>query len=321
MNLRKSAWQFLIAGIVVTIALGVYADLGALVTALDGFDWWLLPLVLALTLLNQTLRFLKWEYLLGEVDVNLPLRTSLHVFGSGLIMIVTPGKFGEVWKSWLVRDLDGTPMSRTLPVVAVERISDLLGVVTISLLGVVAFDRSVLLLVALTTPVILVILLLQSSSACLWLLGMADRLPLFRRWSDNARQLYRSSRELLRPRPLGVVTVVSVASWGMECVGLWLVLRGFDTDVGLLATSFVFASSSILGAVSLLPGGLGVTEGSMTGLLSVFGVGRATATSATLVVRAVTLWFSVLLGVVFYTSLQWQYSPDTDPSHFDETLE
>lgn len=304
MTLRRNLWQFVVFGLAVTLALSIYADFGALVAAFATFDWWLLPAVLALTLGNQFLRFVKWEYLLGKVNVDLPLSTSFHVFGSGLIMIMTPGKLGEVWKSWLVRDADGTPISTTMPVVATERVTDLFGVLIISLLGVVALDQSPVVLVLLAAPIVGGILLLQHERACHRLIDVTEGLPLLGRKSDALRNLYSNSRELLRPVPLGVTTVLSVGSWGLECVGMWLVLRGFGADVTIVAAAFVFAVSSILGAVSLLPGGLGVTEGSMTGLLLFFGVGRVAAASSTLVIRAATLWFVAGLALVVYASLR-----------------
>lgn len=318
MDLRRSLWQFILAGIAVTLVLSVYADLGALIAALRVFEWRVLPLVLGLTLGNQLLRFIKWEYLLKEVGVELGWLLSFHVFGSGLVMIMTPGKLGEVWKSWLIRDIDGTRISRTVPVIATERISDLLGVVTISFLGVIAFDRSPLVLVALTLPLIVGIVVLQYERACYWILGLVNQMPIVGRWSADIRELYESSRELLRIRPLGVATILSVLSWGLECAGFWFVLQGFDAEVSVLVAAFVFALSSVLGALSLIPGGLGVTEGSMTGLLLVFEVTRATAASATLVIRAATLWFTASLALVVYASLRWRYSLDMDTPNSDE---
>jgi len=50
--------------------------------------------------------------------------------------------------------------------------------------------------------------------------------------------------------------------------------------------------------VSMLPGGLGVAEGSLTGLLVGLGTALPEAAAATLLVRAATLWLAVALGVV-----------------------
>jgi uncharacterized protein (TIRG00374 family) len=315
MALQKNLWQFLVFGLAVTLILSIYADLNDLIDAFRRFEWTLLPVVLGLTLGNQFLRFLKWEYLLSKVEVDLPLRTSFYIFGSGLIMIMTPGKLGEMWKSWLVRDEQGTPLSRTMPVIVTERITDLLGVLLISLLGILAFDRSPAILFLFLVPISAGILLLQYERGSYWLIGLVEYIPILQTKTDALKNLYTNSQSLLRPRPLGVTTVLSIFSWGLECIGLWLVLRGFGANISTIAAAFVFALSSILGAVSLLPGGLGVTEGSMTALLMVFGVGQATAASATLVIRAATLWFVAALALFVYlmyrrTSESIQSSPD-----------
>jgi len=63
----------------------------------------------------------------------------------------------------------------------------------------------------------------------------------------------------------------------------------------------IYAGTTIAGALSFLPGGLGVTEGAMT-LALVSGAAhfdRASAVAATLLTRLATLWFAVALGIAF----------------------
>jgi uncharacterized protein (TIRG00374 family) len=62
----------------------------------------------------------------------------------------------------------------------------------------------------------------------------------------------------------------------------------------------IYAATTIAGALSFLPGGLGVTEGAMTLLLvqATHGVDSPTAAAATILTRLATLWFAVGLGVI-----------------------
>ncbi len=57
-------------------------------------------------------------------------------------------------------------------------------------------------------------------------------------------------------------------------------------------------SSGLVGALSMLPGGLGATETSIIGLLNLKGVDFSLAYSLTLLIRLMTLWFATLLGVI-----------------------
>src|SRR4029450_7817178 len=63
-------------------------------------------------------------------------------------------------------------------------------------------------------------------------------------------------------------------------------------------TVLVFSLGSLVGALSFLPGGLGVAETSMTGLIQGVGDGaRPAAVAATVLIRLATLWFAVVLGL------------------------
>ena len=60
----------------------------------------------------------------------------------------------------------------------------------------------------------------------------------------------------------------------------------------------IFAFSTLAGALSFMPGGLGGTEVTMIMLLRLFAIPLPIAVSATLIIQVVTLWFAVLLGII-----------------------
>ena len=64
----------------------------------------------------------------------------------------------------------------------------------------------------------------------------------------------------------------------------------------------------------MLPGGLGVTEAGMAGLLvaSEPSIGEAVAIQAALIVRFATLWFGVLLGLLAWLVLRTVGKPATE---------
>ena len=96
-------------------------------------------------------------------------------------------------------------------------------------------------------------------------------------------------------------TALSVVAWGCECTALWIILRGLGTPVGIGLASFVYATSTVAGAVMMLPGGVGGTEGLMIVLLRDLALGAngiEAAKAATLLVRLATLWFAVVVGAV-----------------------
>ena len=80
-----------------------------------------------------------------------------------------------------------------------------------------------------------------------------------------------------------------------------MVVHGFPgAAVGMQAGTFIYASMTVAGALSFLPGGLGVTEAGMLALLGQLGTGtgRSVAAAATFVTRLCTLWYAVVVGLV-----------------------
>ncbi len=281
-------------GAAVYVGFVAYADWGRVQGALASFEWRWLAVALALALLNYTLRFFKWQLYLSVLDLSVPPLESALVFVSGFSLTVTPGKLGEVLKSFLLRDRQGIPVARTAPIVVAERLTDLLALALLAVSGVATHRTGAVGVIAGAGLVVLALVLVSSRRAAHALFRLAPE-----RFRARLDEMYDSAWRLLRPVPLALATVLSVAAWFCECVSLWLLVRGFPgASASLSLATFVYAVTTIAGALSFLPGGLGVTEAGMTGLLVRLGTGITTpvAVAATFLVRLATLWFAVLLG-------------------------
>jgi uncharacterized protein (TIRG00374 family) len=79
-----------------------------------------------------------------------------------------------------------------------------------------------------------------------------------------------------------------------------VVLSGFSSEATLLAALFVFGLGSVVGATSLLPGGLAAAEASMVGILVILGYTQTIAVSATVIIRVGTLWYGAILGTCVF---------------------
>ncbi|HEY2737453.1 MAG TPA: flippase-like domain-containing protein, partial [Thermoanaerobaculia bacterium] len=110
--------------------------------------------------------------------------------------------------------------------------------------------------------------------------------------------LFDRLRSLLSPGLLAAALGLSAIAWSAEGVGFWLVVREYAPRASLLAALFNYTGATVVGSLSMLPGGLGAAEGSMAALLHAQGLGTADANLITLVVRGATLWFAVGWGLL-----------------------
>ncbi|MDD9944413.1 MAG: lysylphosphatidylglycerol synthase transmembrane domain-containing protein [Myxococcales bacterium] len=289
-------------GALIFAGLALYSDVPKMRAAVVGFAPQAFVAGLALAAGNYVLRIVRWHYYLLQLNISIPRRESALVFLSGFVMSVTPGKIGEVLKSILLLESRGVPLTRTAPIVVAERLTDLMALVLLTALGALTFDHGVL--IAGAGAAIVLMLLGFCSYAPLGhaALRVAERVPLVRRVAGKLWLAYDALLAMTRPGPLLWATLLSFVAWGMECASLYFIVHGFsDVHMAWDAATFAYAASTIIGALAMMPGGLGVTEVGMAGLVQALGAGSMTpavAGATTILVRVATLWFAVVVGAV-----------------------
>jgi len=297
-RLKKNFILALVLGLAVYLVLAIVSGLEDLRDALSGFDFFLIPAILGLVSLSYAVRFVRWTYYLRLLKVRVPLRANAAIFAAGLSMTISPGKLGEVLKSVFIKDVAGTPVARTAPAVVAERATDGTGMVLWGLLGALAFSFGpwlLLLFLALTGVGIAV---LRSRRLSLLAEKALRKLPLLDRLAPHVEDFHGASNELLALRPLVVASGISYLGWGLECAAVYLCALGVGAEEPFLVVVFVFAVSSLAGAASMLPGGIGAAEAGMAGMFTaVAGLSGGLAVALTFIVRLTTLWFATLLGV------------------------
>jgi len=298
-------WQrFLLVtifGIAVLTVFSIIADVSKLGDRLSRFAPSAVGLALLLALGNYVIRFARWHLYLRVVDVKVGLGPSALVFVSGFAMSVTPGKLGELVKAVLLRDAAGADPARVAPVVVAERATDLLALVILGILGVWAYGVALPMVAAAGAVTALGILVLAWRRAAHAVIAVVAKLPLVGRIAPKLLDSYDHMELLVRPFPLTWATVLGSLAWLCECLGFAIIVNSFPgahVPVGL--ATLIYAATTVAGALSFLPGGLLVTEASMTVLLvtAAQGLDRPAAVGATILTRLCTLWFAVVLGII-----------------------
>ncbi len=301
-RLRTGVVFSCVLAFIVLVAVALYADAPRMIVAIVHFRWEYLPLILGLTLFNYFWRFVKWQYYLKRLHIGISHPKSLLIFVSGLSMAITPGKVGELLKSYLLKRETGAAVSRTSPIIVAERLTDGIAMLVLAATGLVLYRfgweiLSLLLLLGLAG-----IAFVQSRRFVLTLLSLGERLPVVSRFVPVIRAFYESACTLLQWRPLLLAVLIGLVSWSGECGALYFVFTGLGVAPGfalLIKATFILAFSSLVGSASGLPGGLGVAEGSVLGLTRLLiSASAALGGAATLLIRFCTLWFGLALGVI-----------------------
>ena len=300
----------LILGFLVFLGLILLGDIHQVGSRLASFQWQYLPIILAGTLFNYVLRFIKWHYYLGQIGIkDLAILESARLFVSGFPLAVTPGKVGEALKGVWLNLVTGTPIARGVTVVIAERISDGLAVLMLSTLGVVAYPQYWPAFAFILGSLLLFIILTQLRPLVLSFLGYLERYDKIQRFVHALHEFYDGTHILFRPRATIIAVSLGTVAWLGEGIAMYFVLVGLGIPQGWTTFSmavFILSFSTVIGAVSALPGGLGAAEASISGMLILLmDLPKEIAASATLLIRFATLWFGVGIGLVF-----WAFSRD-----------
>jgi glycosyltransferase 2 family protein len=100
------------------------------------------------------------------------------------------------------------------------------------------------------------------------------------------------------------VLAVTVLGWLAIGAGWHLCLRALAIDVSFFGTLTALALSTILSVITFVPGGIGVSEVSITALLQLLGVEAALAQAGSIMIRAFGLW-ALLLGLALWAGARY----------------
>ena len=317
-NLRGKLLLSVLLGVVVYAGVTFFVDYNDVASSLANFNWALLPLILGLTTMNYLFRFVKWEYYLRVIGVKgLKRRDSFLIFFSGLGMVITPGKVGEWLKSYLLREVHGTPIVRSAPILIAERLTDSIALLIICAAGVFVFGDFWPAFVVVAVGAVLFVAVSRHRPTAMRIIHLGDRIPVLKRFVPQIEEFYESTYALMSPRAVILMGALSTFSWFFEVLGFYFTFIGLGLDGGsdlLLKSAFILPIATLASALLLTPGGLGVAEGALVTLsVALLDISRSAAAVATFIIRFGTLWFGVIIGLIAFAVLSRRLSLDKDP--------
>ncbi len=254
-------------------------------------------LACTLSLANYALRFARWQMYLSAMGHRIPTLASLRIYLAGFLLTTTPAKAGEAIRGVLLRPWR-VPYPISLAAFLSERLSDLLAIVLLSLIGLSGYPRAYPLIAVGAAAIIAAFVMIANQSALHALQRSCAHRGRSGKLLSQLIDILLQARQCHAPVRLLIATMLSLVAWSAEALALWLILHWMGIDVALSFAMFAYAAAMLAGALSFMPGGLGGAEAAMVALLMWTGVDPASATAATVLIRLATLWFAVALGAI-----------------------
>ena len=299
MKFNKKFFIILIGSIIVYSLFLILSDFSKLSEEILDFEIMYLPLILILVPLGWLALYFRWTILVKNSGYILPHKKNFQIFLSGFPLSITPGKVGELLKCELLKENFNIPRKITAPIILVERLYNGVGIVIISSLGIWYFDFSGTVILIASCALIGIFIALRSKSLFSSLINKTSKIKYLSKFSDSFSDSYEVINHSIKPKIFIISSLLSAIYWILESVAVYFVFKSFGIDfLELYNVVLAYTSSIILGVASFVPGGIGVSEGTLISLLSIQGLSLSTAITLTLFIRIFTLWYAVFVGFI-----------------------
>ncbi len=297
-SVQKKGILIVLLSVIFYAIIAFYSDFEQLSNSFQKIQLFYIPPILSLVILSIFLKSERQRYLLGKISIKISIKESFVIFNAGQSLLVTPGGVGSLIKSHFFKQKFDNSVPKTVAVVLVERFFDLVGIISLILIFLVFRNFNELLLptLAIASAMIIIIILIRNTRLFLKTLSVLTKLPRLRKFGNSLTESYNSILILTSKKTLKIIWPFSILCWMTDALAVYFCFVAFDLKFDILETSLISLTSLILGAVSLLPGGLGVTEISMIGFLTNHKISLSLASALVLFIRLCTLWFSSFLG-------------------------
>jgi uncharacterized protein (TIRG00374 family) len=282
---------FIISLILIGILIS-YAPWRDVADAVEDCSIGAILILVLLSMAYYALKSLRFWYLLNAMDINKPFWIVALSYMSAQPVSLLPA--GEIYRSHQLQQYTGVPIKDSFPQFTMQGILEGFAMVSLALLSALTLQTLRLPFIGLAILLAIITLAIREGRVADFS-RLLNKLPFVNVTQSTIEGLNRRHQAVLSRQWLPLLLSLSFA---IELVGAaiaYVSIAGIGGHINFYQAVLLYVIPVIIGFVSLLPGGLGISEQSAVGILLLAGEPVAKAVGATLIMR-VTI---VLLGVVY----------------------
>lgn len=271
--------------------------------ALLHFRLALVAPIVVLSMLVYILQGIRWHFLLADVGTRLRLTDTILVNLAGqTISAIVP--LGDLTRAAFASAASGTAFGTVAATVTVQELSYTLLLILSGLPAMLALGYGLAAVVPVAVGIATIVVVLTVSPVFCRVHTVVAHIPFLNRLLPAIDDLRQETAALLHRPDALALSILDAARVVVAVTAFWLVLEGLQPGrVGWWQAAFVLALSSIGGAVSLIPGGVGANEASVAALLIFLGFDSGAAGAAAVIQRALVTCLSLGLGFAAYRTI------------------
>jgi len=253
---------------------------------------------IALWSLGNFVRIVRWHLFLKGIDDKVPFKANVVYYLAGFAFVLSPGRLGEIVRSPYIKRDYGIPISKTASIVFVERFYDLLGIIIVLSIGLVLtdFDRTILL--APIAIVVIIVVIFKNKKLLSNLIGKLSKIRFLKNINSNFEESYTSGEKLIKTRFFTLGIVSSTITYLLQAMAVYFFILALSGKIAIEEILVIFPTSMFVAALSLVPGGVGIFDGGMVGLLVHYNLQYEIAVTTTILIRIIATGLFSAIGLI-----------------------
>ena len=264
-----------------------------------NIDIFYIPLILGFHFLAMGIRSIRQKVFFDSLNIKLSTKQNIKLYFAGMSLMVTPGGSGELIKNRILKEKFGHSYTKTIPVLLAEKYHNMLSVIPILFFFLLFKESYEILTITSIIAVILfcIFLIVKNQKLCLNIMSKIPRKWILKEIPDNTSSFYDSLLILFKGKTVFSGLSIGIIAWLADAVAVYFCFLAFDLNFDFIYTTLTNFAPMVVATISFIPGGLGVLELGMTGLLLQSGVVISTASALVLFIRFMITWSTVIAGI------------------------
>jgi len=282
------------------VIFAIYYDANQFIESLEKVNlYFIIPILFCFTT-SILIKSLRQMLFLRHLGIKIPLKQNTIIYLAGLSMLITPAGLGEMIKSHFLLKKYNQPVSKTIPLVLVERYHDALAILSILIIFSIITGTTFLTIPLLIIGILLLVSLIVIKSRKLFPMfqKVIRKVKIFQALENHSIEFNKSLVSFTSKKIFFSGWVVGMVAWSFDGLGIFLCFQAFELDFDFFISALLGLASILIGALTLIPGGVGVTEVSFVQLLSLYGIESSIASALALFFRLLSIWFVTCIGIV-----------------------
>ncbi len=205
---------------------------------------------------------------------------------------------GEIIRSPYLKKNYNISISKSVSIVFVERFYDLLGIIILLTIGLifVEFDRTIIL--APISLIIISLVVFKNKFLFSKILEKLSKIKQLKNIQSSYEESYDSVLKLIKAKFIILGIATSTATYFFQTLAVYLIILSLSGIITIEKVFVIYPTSMFASAITLIPGGIGVFEGGMVGLLSIYGLDYEIAVTTSILIRIIGLGLFSVIGMI-----------------------